>query len=435
MRPLPAALLAAALLALSFVPQATAAPEPSAAAPPQCNGTIGGGTSVGPVTVFASPPCYTVELRMSCPLAGRWEERRVGHVTVRTYTCTSPTDDAASQAVFIPPVCLEREVRQGPATVGYSSCEDERVEVAGGCSGGGAQGIHYAKDLGPATARVAYCVPHSPPPAATAAGIPTPTDIPYCILEDCRPIGEALGSLLACPEKSYTVRADTENTVAVHGDCTADLETGKGQMCVGAWYGTEERDVGPVHWTRHYCRFPGGDPTGGIGTSSSDPRPCGVQQRCPAPVPPCSPIGDPVAGDVADVDVSPYCRVIVSVDAADCTGTERWASQTVGPLTVRSTECDDGTDASTVAMADPFPTCVRECGPGLPDGCDLRESTPEAVGPVPARSLVWGGDCDVDVEPIGACAPPSGRTIERRILFVHVTLLLCGGGPDPIGWS
>lgn len=80
---------------------------------------------------------------------------------------------------------------------------------------------------------------------------------------------------------------------------------------------------------------------------------------------------------------------------------------------------------------DPFPTCVRECFPLPTDDCDLQDVY--YTGPVGFPVDVWGGDCDIDVDPIGACAPPSGDSTERHIGPIHLRLLLCGGGvPD---WS
>jgi len=124
------------------------------------------------------------------------------------------------------------------------------------------------------------------------------------------------------------------------------------------------------------------------GAAAETPGPCGVgPQRCPAP-------HFPDVRDLLPTDV-PYCITV------DCT-----------PI------------ADLVAP---------------PSACDLQEATPTGVGAANPRHLVWGAydpqECDVDVDPIGACAPPSGHTVERRVAFVHLTLLVCDGGVDPPVWS
>lgn len=82
-------------------------------------------------------------------------------------------------------------------------------------------------------------------------------------------------------------------------------------------------------------------------------------------------------------------------------------------------------------IPDPFPVCVTEpCGPQVPPvpgACDLRSATP-----APAQGAVWGNDCVIDIESNWSCAPPSGKTYEKDILFVHLSILLCGGNPPPV---
>lgn len=83
------------------------------------------------------------------------------------------------------------------------------------------------------------------------------------------------------------------------------------------------------------------------------------------------------------------------------------------------------------ADIDPFPTCVQDCFWFVPDSCDLQALWSD--GPVGFPVDPWVGDCDIDVDPIGACAPPSGDSVERQVGPVHLHLLLCGG--DVPDWS
>lgn len=150
----------------------------------------------------------------------------------------------------------------------------------------------------------------------------------------------------------------------------------------------------------------------------------------PQPIYPCEKLSGMESDSSAfDIDVTPRCQVAVSVDVVDCLWGETWVNHTVGPATVRYTTCQSQPpDATASAFA-----------PG-PSACGLQSATPTSLGPtsVNPQRFVWGYDlaqCDIDVEPIGACAPPSGKTLERRVAFVHLTLLLCDGGIDPPAWS
>src|SRR5688500_1140211 len=127
------ALFLASLAGLALTPLASAAPPA-----PSCDGTAGGGETFGPVTLFASPPCYTVAVRaMGCPISGHWEERRVSNVLVRVYVCDSGPADGASSASYAPPCtcppppqCNE-VVTVGPlaSVVSVTVSSDCRVQV------------------------------------------------------------------------------------------------------------------------------------------------------------------------------------------------------------------------------------------------------------------------------------------------------------------
>ncbi|HJQ93156.1 MAG TPA: hypothetical protein VJ874_02600 [Candidatus Thermoplasmatota archaeon] len=329
-----------ALAGLALVPDAAAAPSE-----PPCNGTIGTTKTIGPVTFFASPPCYTVSVDPGC-VYDDWHQQSVQRVTVRVNVCEGPTPPPTTAgAAAVPPVCIWKEAEAGPVKAGFDQCRQSHETT--NCSNGSPQQIHRYEQAGPVYAQVHFCFPHSPPPD--------------------------------------------------------------------------------------------------LGAAASESGPCGgadLQQRCPAPVPLCSGVKDPVEGAV-DVDVSPNCHVLVTADFIDCLWGETWVYHSAGPVTVGYTTCRSPDTMSTDPLADPFPTCVTEpCGPApapAMDACKLQSATPTSVGPtgLNAQRLVWGSDateCDVDVEPIGACAPPSGTTKEYRVAFVHVTLLLCGGGIGD-GWS
>lgn len=62
-----------------------------------------------------------------------------------------------------PPVCIERNVEQGPVSAHVGQCGDQSVHVVD-CGSGGAQRIRYSNDVGPANVLVDYCLPHGPPP-------------------------------------------------------------------------------------------------------------------------------------------------------------------------------------------------------------------------------------------------------------------------------
>lgn len=546
------ALLLASLAGLAFVPTSAAAPPA-----PACNGTIGGTTTLGPVSVFVSPPCYVVSVDAGCPVAASdWRSVTVQGVTVRVktcdpaaeeasqappcvcppppvctpistvgplvrvvsvsvssscdvrvdllsgYQCVSPLDErtvvtqgritvtapcepevepceppldcypaaasslplalcespglcndagcpypvgaergtdlqagpahvthacgpqdvcsgpmgctnplgsasAASPAVLlIPPVCIEREVAFGPVRAGFDQCRGDHETSP--CYS--PQRIHRYEQVGPVWAQVHVCFPHSPPPdlaAASAAPSPLPSDL-------IRIVRNADGTV------DVFVKADV-----------MDCLWGEGYQ--------KTASAGPVTVWTWGCNPPY-PPDDVAAASAAPPRPCGAAdptQRCPAPVPLCSGVQD----QPPLIDVSSNCHVTVDTTALVSCYVGHTEARTVGPVTVKYPVCEPPCGGATcpppmeAAMADPFPTCIRECSPVPSEGCGLQEATPTTVGPTALpfnpRAFLWGADCDVDVEPIGACAPPSGSTKEIRIAFLHVTLLLCDGGLPP----
>ena len=183
-----------------------------------------------------------------------------------------------------------------------------------------------------------------------SAGIPTPTDIPYCLTPEC-------SSPAACSERSYTVDADTTNTVTTHSDCSIDVETGKGVICVGAWTATSEHDVGPIHWTRHYCSFPGGDPVALAASSWARelPDPCGPTAYCTGPECPAVEVAttDLLAylGPHASASLSQDCQATIEERGLRCAIGTADIERTAGPLTVGADVCMPGLDCT----CDPLP--------------------------------------------------------------------------------
>lgn len=402
MRPLAiSGLLLASLAGLALAPTASAAPPQ-----PSCNGVWAATETLGPVAVFASPPCYEVSIdAMSCPVSPEtWSEVRSGAIAVRvkacdrvegaetdasamappctcpppprcnqvwtegplagivsdtitedcrivvailrgTIACTDPLDGekvltqgrisvilpcgqidyceppfecypASTQpvlppicgptamcaepglpaAVLIPPVCIWKEAAIGNlAKAGFDQCRQSH-ETFPPCSS--PQRIHEYEQVAWLYAQVDLCLPHGPPPtlASAAAAVEPPV---------CGPDMRCEGP--SCPARSVGSTVDHENSVTLNEDCTIDIVTGRGQVCVGAWSGYEQRVVGPVTWDRYYCRFPGGDPLD-LSLTMGNPGPCGATdptQRCPAPQPirPCDDL--PVAAATSAAQPSP----------------------------------------------------------------------------------------------------------------------------------
>jgi hypothetical protein len=284
----------------------------------------------------------------------------------------------------IPPVCIERDVQQGPIGAGYSTCYDEYVEVVN-CPTGAPQGVHYYNDLGPAYVRVDYCLPHMPPPSASAASA----------APDCSKVPDV---------------GTSQNGVVTSDDCKVLVSVDVLHCPFGERWVTNQH--GPLTVRHTVCR---------------EPYPPGGDMAAAAPACPQR-TEEPVFGLM--VHTFSDCTARIDYKGYDCVWNCGWTTVLQGPpVTIRVWQQQDGS-ASTMA-ADPFPTCIRECFP-LPDGCDLRDATPTAVGPAAPwfnpRQAVWGNDCTADVEPVGACAPPSGSTIDREVGFVRVVLLVCDGG-------
>ncbi|MGB0651726.1 MAG: hypothetical protein ACPGQL_00865 [Thermoplasmatota archaeon] len=141
------------------------------------------------------------------------------------------------------------------------------------------------------------------------------------------------------------------------------------------------------------------------------------------PIDPC-----PITDTPAPVDVV----VDVEQDKNPCLDT----TVTVG----KGFACTEPIGGSTTIVIDRVDVLVPGCGVSSPrsasDYCDARDGTPAVI-----RDAVWGrydeganGECDIDVEPFGACVGGSGSTTERHVGPFHVKLLVCrpppGSGPS-----
>lgn len=125
-----------------------------------------------------------------------------------------------------------------------------------------------------------------------------------------------------CPTKSWTSGTDPQHSVAVSGDCSVELETNRGIICVGAWTATDEYQIGTVHWVNHRCAFPGGSPL--------DPPVMSLGANC-AP--------KTIYAGAAIVETFSDCSTRVSIDVIDCLWGEEWVTYQAGPATVRYTRC------------------------------------------------------------------------------------------------
>lgn len=173
-----------------------------------------------------------------------------------------------------------------------------------------------------------------------------------------------------------------------------------------------------------------------LAPSAAASPPCMPEDPCPQPPPtvtlPCNKVPDhqPV------LEVTEDCKVVVTLDLFACPA-EGQATDQVGPVYVRHDTCqpcyynpcpppvDEQEDQS---MADPFPTCIRECSPVPGEACALRDAT-HTYAPALEHPL-WGYDCTLDAEM--TCVDGSDGSKEADVGFVHVRVERCSGGPDPI---
>jgi hypothetical protein len=381
------------------------------------------------------------------------------------FRCTSPF---GGMSAAIPPVCIQREANAGAVKAGVDSCREDHEDTT--CSNGSPQRIHYYVQEGPAYAQVHACLPHTPPPGAStssAQALPVevhvvPSQDPVHVdvfvkadVMDClwgegynpTPLGPAAtlwvwgcrspypppttasSSLSAppciCPPPRplcYEVNRAIAwgDPIQVDDWCNATVN-----LTVDCGEG-----VTPIDHQQKASRVTVNYQTCSqwqAASSASLPDAIPPCQCAPAPL--CEPIVELLAPGEGPVTytLNEYCAATVTVDVtqvADCVyGTHKTLSR--GPVTVI------------------YPVCSSPCGPGAdycpppadvgttaPNYCEVKEDTPTSVGPVPLnlRAALWGSDCYVDVDPVAACAPPSGFVVERIVGPVHLHLLVCDGG-------
>ena len=297
------------------------------------------------------------------------------------FRCTSPF---GGMSAAIPPVCIQREAAAGPVKAGVDSCREDHEDTT--CSNGSTQRIHYYVQEGPAYAQVHVCLPHAPPPGASAS------------------------SAQALPVEVHVVPSQDPLHVDVY--VKADV-----MDCLWG-EGYNPTPVGPAATVWVWgCRSPYPPPT-----TASASQPC----ICPPPRPLCYEVNRAIAwGDQVQAD--DYCNVTVTL-TADCglQGTPEDHQQKVGnKVTINYQTCQGPPPASSSASVDPFPTCIRDCSPLPDEACQLRDATPAAL-----QHPLWGYDCTLDIE-TSCLDGSSGGAVQERIGFVNIDIALCGGGPDP----
>lgn len=301
------------------------------------------------------------------------------------FRCTSPFGSSSSQ---IPPVCIQREASTGVAKAGVDSCREDHETT---CTAS-PQRIHHYEEVagGLAYAQVDYCLPHMPPPGASAA------------------------SAQSLPVEVHVV-PNTADPLHPHVDVYAKADI---MDCLFG-EGYNPTPVGPALtlWVWG-CRPP--YPPDATAAAS---QPC----ICPPPRPLCYEVNRAIAwGDQVQAD--DYCNVTVTL-TADCglQGSPEDHQVKEPKVTVNYQTCQGPPPAASSAAVDPFPTCIRDCSPLPDEACPLRDATPAAL-----QHPLWGYDCTLDVET--SCLDGStGGAIQQRIGFVNIDIAMCGGNPPP--WS
>lgn len=427
------ALLLSALAGLAVVPMASAAPP----APP-CNGFVHIDEDVGPVHASITPgQCYEFIVDpFSCPLGPKDETSRsvvVGGVlvSVTLYTCSTPesTSPAAPPCTCPPPQCHQI------FTVGPLA-EVVSITVTSSCN------------------VIISVLPHLIACADPLDGQKVVTLGRVSIVLPCGEIGPCEAPLECYPAAQPRFppvcieRTITQGAVEAHvGQCGAyyvevvDCSSGGAQ---NVYFYEDFETNGRVYVLAHYC-LPHSPPPS-LDAAAAPPSPCGAAEaRCPAPVPPCSGLssgpvavaGPSLSAAAAPINASykvhPNCRVEawVKADVMDCLWGEGYNPSDYGPVRVWTWGCRPPTTFESASMADPFPTCVRECSPVPDPACELQDATPSDLPAttLDPQSAVWGSDCDVDLST--ACLGGSNDSTDVRALFLDVSLARC----DTPDWS
>lgn len=378
--------------------------------------------------------------------SGGYLERDVDRHTVGVYYCTPPIEPAAANAAETTvsgcgdlhgDSVLVAFALRSDCTVAVGVIDGQRVCGFNGLGWDGASAHAGGNDV-----YVDYCVPYAAVPALPS---PCPDQLrtfpggtlythgdcssrvdlkPYDCVGDCEwhtvldtPLVEVRyhGQSDApaplppeqCSEKDYL-----EGTVRVSrdADCTADVAVLEGIICVGGWGGSVGHEVRGHEVRAYYC-------DGGLSDRIALDD---LALESPAAMPGCKPRDEAPANGVR-IEQEHNCRVTATTKFYDCVWGGHYEELTVGPVTWRDYRCSppSGPASATEAAAAPV------------DWCEVRDDTP-----APLHDPVWGryderpdGECDVDVEPFGACVGGGGSYVENRYDPVHAKILVCGPGP------
>jgi hypothetical protein len=253
--------------------------------------------------------------------------------------------------------------------------------------------------------------------------------------------------------------------VQTHADCTAWANETNTPCPNGFWHAPVSVTEGPVHITADSCVpmcacYPMGAPAVAtiapvanlppLGTAMAIPPPC---QYCAPPA--CAP--HEVASTEATVYERSDCSVLVDAhDRVTCSKAGWWPStvdRKVGAEEARATVCLPEIECACDPLLAPAaasvpiecimapcgPECIVPCVPQVvPGDCDLREATPQTVGPflIPAnpRTMVWGSDpsdCTIDAHEGGSCPPGTDEhTLSQRAGPVLASVTVCTPGLD-----
>lgn len=189
-----------------------------------------------------------------------------------------------------------------------------------------------------------------------------------------------------CAPRTYEMSgAFGVNRVTVESNCHVTITLNEGIICLGGAVGKREHNVGPITVVEYYCR----DPNGGGGSLSAAPaNPCGIFLDM---------------GVLGQAEIKPDCSV--EAHFVDTYRICKWnldgfeddrAGAYVANNEVSAGYCYPELDFTTASsdMADPFPTCIQQCGPSLPDPTRACKPASHAFG---MSSIVIASDCHVTI--------------------------------------
>lgn len=329
------ALLLLALAGLALVPDAAAAPPE-----PPCNGTIGASKTLGPVTVFASPPCYTVSVDPGC-VYDHWYRQTVQRITVEANVCKGPTPpptgaSSAPPCTCPPPQCTPIETvgpLAGVARVSVSGTCDVRVDLLRIVACTEPLDGTWVFTRGRVTV-TAPCKPDFDPcePPFECYPQSTARAPPVCIWKEVA-AGPVKAGFDQCQESHETDTCSNGSPQRIH----------------------RYEQVGPVYAQVHFC-FPHSPPPGlGAAAEVQPPDPCGPTALCQGPECPAADVSttDLLAylGPHASASLSRDCHASAEERGLRCSIGTADVERTIGPLTVGADLCLPSLDCT----CDPLP--------------------------------------------------------------------------------